>query len=46
MNMDIVWRALAMKDCEDSIANIYHTSKEFPDLLAWDDECKELIRLS
>ena len=42
MNMDTVWRAIAMKDCEDSVANIYHTAKEFPDVLKWDDGSEEL----
>ena len=42
MSMDTVWRSIAMKDCEDSVANIYHTAKEFPDILTWNDEHKEL----
>ena len=38
MHMDAVWRSLAKDDCKNSIENIYHTVKEFPDLTAFDDE--------
>ena len=42
MSMDTVWRAIALKDWEASIANIYHTTKEFPEVLAWSDSHEEL----
>jgi|10_taG_2_1085330.scaffolds.fasta_scaffold589979_2 hypothetical protein len=38
MNMSSVWRAIAKKDCQDSIENIHHTVLEFPELVSWDDE--------
>ncbi len=38
MKMDSIYRELAKSDCKDSVENIYHTIKEFPELVMWDDD--------
>tara|TARA_Y100000310_G_scaffold338896_1_gene429847 strand:- start:998 stop:1192 length:195 start_codon:yes stop_codon:yes gene_type:complete len=36
--MSYIWKALAKKDCQDSVDTLYETTIAFPELLALQDE--------